>query len=298
MVAFSQAESRWDDVKLFLALYRKRTLAGGAAALSLDASTLSRRLVGLEETMRTRLFERTARGLRPTEAAELLLPAAEEMAAAHARFTREASSFERLAEGSVRLSVPPGLAEWFVAPALVALRAEHPQIQVELDVSMRLVDLTRREADIALRTRRPQAGDLVSVKLGERRWTPLMLPSRKTIRDWNNLPWIAWDHDAAEFGPARWLQRHVPESSVVLRTSNFSTQVAAVVAGVGAALLPPVYCRLAQLAPVRHAAVLNPSVAELPVNETWLVGHAALRQVPRVAAVWSHLTKAFARFER
>ncbi len=303
MLALEQGSlaPRWEEVRLFLALYRKRTLAGAGAEVGLDASTLSRRLAALEESLATRLFDRTREGLAPTAGAELLLPAAEEMAAAHARFLRSASGFERVAEGTVRLSVPPGLAEAFVVPALVRLQAKHPRIQVELDVSIRFVDLTRREADLALRTRLPQAGELVSVKLGERAWMPLLArferEHAKPIHAWSELRWIAWGDDMQDFAPARWVRKHVPRTSIVLSTSHLSTQLEAVAAGVGVALLPPAVARLSKVAPVRHTRALAASIAELPTNETWLVGHRALRGVPRVAAVWSFLVEEFARFE-
>ncbi len=74
-------------------------------------------------------------------------------------------------------------------------------------------------------------------------------------------------------------------------------QVAAVEAGLGAALLPSPYARVASVAPLRHTRTLATSVGELPTNETWLVGHRALRAVPRVAAVWTLLVEEFARFE-
>lgn len=302
MIAFTQAASpRWDEVRLFLALHRERTLAAAGARVGLDASTLSRRLAALEESLGTRLFDRTREGLVPTEAAELLLPAAEEMAAAHVRFVQDARGFEAAAEGSVRLSVPPGLAESLIGPALVRLHAKHPRIRVELDASVGFVDLTRREADIAIRTRRPQSGDLVSVKLGERRWTPMIAERharrRKPVHDWGELGWIAWGEAMREFPPARWLAKHVPASAVVLHTSHFTTQVSAVEAGLGAALLPPVYARLADVAPVPHAPGLAASMSALPVSETWLVGHRALRAVPRVAAVWAFLVEELTRFE-
>jgi DNA-binding transcriptional LysR family regulator len=303
MIALSQANpaSRWDEVRLFLALYRERTLADAGASVGLDASTLSRRLASLEEALDTRLFDRTREGLAPTEGAELLLPAAEEMAAAHARFLKDASGFERVAEGSVRLSVPPGLAESFIGRALVRLHALHPRIQIELDASIRFADLTRREADLAIRTRRPQSGDLVSVKLGERRWLPMIAKKRagegKPTKDWAELRWIGWGDDMQEFAPARWLAKHVPRSAVVLRTSHVATHMTAAEAGLGAALLPPVQARFVALAPVRYAAALAPSMDELPTSESWLVGHRALRAVPRVAAVWAFLVEEFAKFE-
>lgn len=293
-------EPRWEDVQLFLALYRERTLAAAAKSVSLDASTLSRRLASLEEALGLRLFDRTREGLIPLEAAEMLLPAAEEMAHAHARFSRDASSFERVPEGTVRLSVPPGLAESFVAPALTRLRRKYPLLRIELDVSMNFVELTRREADLAVRTRRPQTGDLVSVKLGERQWTPMQAArqaKRGATKEWGDLLWITWGDDMASFPPARWIAEHVPRTSIVFRTSHFTTQVAAVTAGLGVALLPPAYARVSRVAPVRLSHDLADSAADLPTSETWLVGHRALRTVPRVSAVWTFLIEEFSRFE-
>ena len=173
-ISARQDRTALGHVQLFLALYRERTLAGAAKAVSLDPSTLSRRLASLEDELGTRLFDRTHERLVPYEGAELLLTTAEEMAQAHARFSCDATTFERRAEGTVRLSVPPGLAESFVGPALVRLHRRYARIQIELDASVHFVDLTRREADLAVRTRRPQTGDLVSVKLGERRWVPML----------------------------------------------------------------------------------------------------------------------------
>lgn len=291
----ADADARWDDVRLFLALHRERSLAGAGARVGLDASTLSRRLVALEESLATRLFDRTREGLVPTAAADLLLPAAEEMESAHARFARDASGFEREAEGVVRLSVPPGVADAFVGPSLVRLRAKHPRIRIELDASVRLLDLTRREADLAIRTIRPQSGELVMLKLAQSVWTPMVARAgagkRAPLKRWDDVAWITWGDDLAGIPPARWLAKHAPRVEPVLRTSHIATQVAAVEAGLGVALLPLAYTRVSDAVPVRFAKALDASAADLPVNETWLVGHRALRGVPRVAAVWDFLVE-------
>jgi len=304
MVANTQAaiEGRWDDVRLFLALYRRPTLAAAAALVGLDASTLSRRLVALEEALGSALFDRTRDGLVPTDAAELLLPAAEEMAAAHARFARQATGFERVTEGTVRISVPPGIAESFIAPALLRLRAKHPGLRIALDASIGFVDLTRREADLAVRSRRPQTGDLVSVKLSRQKWLPLVARAQAKphafLHNWADLTWIGWGDDLASFPPQRWLEKHVPRSCIALSTSHFSAQVVAVEAGLGAALLPQRYLHQKTLRRVRYSPELEASVQEIPSTEPWLVGHRALRGVPRVAAVWDFLVEEFARLER
>jgi DNA-binding transcriptional LysR family regulator len=301
MVASMQVDTgaRWDDVRLFLALHRERSLAGAGARVGLDASTLSRRLAALEEGLAARLFDRTREGLVPTAAADLLLPAAEEMESAHVRFARDASGFEREAEGLVRLSVPPGVADAFVGPALVRLHARHPRIRIELDASVRLLDLTRREADLAVRTIRPQSGELVMLKLGASPWTPMVAAARAgklaPVKRWDDVAWIAWGDDLAGIPPARWLSKHAPRVDPLLRTSHIATQVAAVEAGLGVALLPASYARVSAVAPLRYGKALAPSAVELPLNETWLVGHRALRGVPRIAAVWDFLVDEFQR---
>ena len=288
---------RWDDVRLFLALHRERNLSAAGARVGLDASTLSRRLGAIEEALAARLFDRTRDGLVATAAADLLLPAAEEMEAAHARFARDASRFEREAEGVVRVSVPPGVADAFIGPGLARLHAKHPRIRIELDASVRLLDLTRREADVAIRTIRPQSGELVILKLGASVWTPMTASAkakrRAPVADWNDVDWIAWGEDLAAIPPARWLAKHAPRTEPVLRTSHMAAQVAAVEAGLGVALLPLAYARVSAVAPLGHATSLDASVKELPLNETWLVGHRALRGVPRVAAVWDFLVEEF-----
>ena len=86
----------WDDVRLFLALARARTVGDAASSLGVDASTVSRRLVALEEVMAARLFDRGRDGVTATAAAEELIPVAEEIEAAIGRFTRTASLGSRV----------------------------------------------------------------------------------------------------------------------------------------------------------------------------------------------------------
>ncbi|WP_438030061.1 LysR family transcriptional regulator [Sorangium sp. So ce233] len=286
-------DARWDDVRLFLAVHRHGSLGQAGARLGLDASTVSRRLTALEASLGARLFDRTREGLVPTRIAELVLPAAEAMEAAHRRLARDATGAESDAEGVVRVSAAPGFADVFVAPALVRLRARHPRIRIELDASVRVLDLTRHEADLALRSVRPEGADLVVTKLTSARW--VAAASRELVKDagrvasWDALPWIAWDRDLGSFPAARWLARHAPGADIALRTSFFLSQLTAAETGLGAVLVPEPYMQVRGLAPLRYAAALEASAADWPTDDLWLVGHRALRDVPRVAAVWSFL---------
>lgn len=285
--------ARWDDVRIFLAIHRHRSLGAAASRLALDVSTVSRRLAALERAVGARLFERGPRGLTATRAAELALAAAEAMEAAHARLTRDASALDAAAEGIVRVSVAPGLADLFVAPALAELRRRHPCITVELDASVRPVDLTRHEADLAVRSLRPQGAALVVRKLMTARWlavaSPALARKLRRLAAWQDVDWVAWDRDLASLPAARWLERHVPPARVALRTNHFGAQIAAVETGLGLALVPEPYTWVRSLAPVRFRQELAASAADWPQDDAWLVGHRALRHVPRVAAVWEFL---------
>src|SRR3954467_4975697 len=94
----------WDDVRLFLALYRSRTVGVAAASLGVDSSTVSRRLVLLEEQPKTTLFDRGRAGVAPTKSAEDLVPVAEEIEAAIQRFATAAEGLEREVSGLVRIT--------------------------------------------------------------------------------------------------------------------------------------------------------------------------------------------------
>ena len=130
--ALMQATKVWDDVRVFLALRRSRTVGEASARLDVDASTVSRRLVALEEDLGVRLFERGRSGLTATEAADELMPVAEQIEEAMLRFSTAAATLERSVEGEVRVSCPPDLAEVVIAPLLVELFARHPRLRIDV----------------------------------------------------------------------------------------------------------------------------------------------------------------------
>jgi DNA-binding transcriptional LysR family regulator len=146
---------QWDDVRLFLALCRARTLGGAARTLGVDGSTASRRLAALEAALSTVLFDRGRDGISPSKAAEDLLPVAEEMEAVMTRFAHAADGLEREVSGLVRMTCPPDVADVVVAPLLGELFQRHPALRIEIDPGEAVLDLTRREADLALRVVRP-----------------------------------------------------------------------------------------------------------------------------------------------
>ncbi len=293
---------RWDDVRLFLALSRGGSLARAAATLGVDTSTASRRLAALEAQLELHLFDRSREGLRPTLYAERLLPDAEAMEASAASFVSGAEGFERKVEGRVRLSVPPGLADAFVVPILPALQARHPKVVLELDARVAVVDLSRREADLALRTLRPEGAELVQKRVVVTRsvlaGAPALVERLGRLRTLDGAKLLQWGDDLAHLPVARWIREHARGAEIVLVASSLPTQVLAAQQGLGLALLPKPYLDVYALAEAKVSRAIATALATLPADELWLVTHRALRRVPRVDAVWRFLDEHFARFAR
>lgn len=276
-----------------LALARTGTLSAAGARLGVDPSTVSRRLDALEEALGVRLFARSSDGFAPTPAGTRMVTHAELVEQAAHGLGRELDNLETAPVGVVRITAPPGVVEYFVAPAMKALLARYPELRVELDASVAYADLTRREADIAIRTSRPTSGDLVAKRLHRYPLVPLgrgdWVRSLPTLRALHDVPWIAWSADLAHLPEAKWVDAHVPAERVVLRSSSAGAQVTAATAGVGLALLPQTYLRRFDLAEPRYHPALRRRLADLPHGELWLVGHRALQKVPRIKAVWDDL---------
>jgi DNA-binding transcriptional LysR family regulator len=280
----------WEQVRLFLAVVRERSLARAGARLALDVSTVSRRLDRLEAELGAALFDRTREGTTPTVVAEQMLPYAEEMELAAIRFATAGAKTETEVEGTVRLTLPPGIADAFVAPALMQLYERHPKLVVELDASVGYADLTRREADLAIRASRPASGELVAVKLVTTVSVPLASAAYARqlgkLKRLDDARWIVWDRDLAHLPDAVWLRKHAPDVVPVFRSSHFASQLAAARAGLGVVMAARPFTSTG-LVEVAHARSLDAAWSELPSGTLWLVGHRALRHVPRVAAVWS-----------
>ena len=278
---------KWDDFRVILALHRHGSLKAAAANLGVNISTVSRRLDVVEEALGIHLFDRTPEGTLPTEAANQLVPYAETMERAAFEFTHTLDGFEAEPEGVVRITAPPGLVDHFLAPNLTPLLRRYPKLRIEILSSIGYADLTRREADIALRAMRPVTGDLVATKLISSPWTVLASPRyRKELgrmKSPNDARWTTWGPELAHLGDARWILQNVDERNLVLRTNNMTAQVEAVRSGLAVMMAPTSFADLRGLEPVDLSRPLKRSIAEIGESSLWLVGHRALRDVPRIS---------------
>src|SRR5688572_22085221 len=232
------------DLPLVLALARSRTLAGAAENLGVDLSTVFRRLNALERRLQVRLFERDKRGYALTEAGERASAAAERVETELLALDREISGRDQELRGVLRVTASETLSHAVLPPLFARFRAAHPRIELVLSIDNRTLDLSRREADVALRVRRPTDARLFGRRLTGIAWA-FFGPASETAslkRQGDSFQFarhavIGWDEPAPIIA-SEWIAEHVPEERISYRSNSLVNQLMAVRAGLGIALLP------------------------------------------------------------
>lgn len=159
------AEFHWDDARIFLAIARAGTLSGAADKMNMGIATVSRRLDRLEQALNVPLFSRHQSGYRLTDDGEALLARAEALEYAGLAFG-EAAQLQGHVAGVVRLATSDNLATHFILPSLKGLTDHYPELRVEVLSGVQPVNLHRRDADLAIRMVKPEAGHLTLKRLG------------------------------------------------------------------------------------------------------------------------------------
>lgn len=273
----------WNDFRLILAISRGGSLKGAARELGHDHSTIFRWLNALEARFQVQLFERNGGAYVPTEAGDRMLLAAERMELEALALDREITGRDTRLSGRLRITCSESLAYRILNDLLARFRVLHEGITVELLVDNRQLDLLRREADIAIRATRPTEGDLFGRQIAETAWalyaSPAYLAGRPppAAAPFEGHSFIGWDTSAVA-AAAAWLTATVPKDRVVYRSSSLISQMMAVKAGIGMALLP---CYLGDQEP-DIGSVFLPEAAL--TRELWLVTHRDLRNTARVRA--------------
>ncbi len=162
-------EPDWDDLRVFLGVARTGSLAGAAPGLRMDAATVGRRVARLEEALGAALFVRSPQGHALTELGHRLVGRAEQAEEALSLAVEEGRGAAQGLSGQVRIGAPDGCAN-FVLPQVVArLRADNPGLEVQLLALPRVVNLSQREADMAITVSAPDAGRLTVQKITDYR---------------------------------------------------------------------------------------------------------------------------------
>jgi DNA-binding transcriptional LysR family regulator len=281
----------WDDFKHFLAVARLGSLSEAARTLKTSPATVGRRIAALEERLGARLFDRGQTGYALTESGEAIRIKAEDIEEAVLSVEREAFGRDLRATGKVRVATAEDIATFVIAPRLAEFRRSYPGIVLEIVASWDVVSLTRREADIAIRTVRPTQGDVVIRQAGV--WNCAMYVSKRyaakhklkpDMTDFRDVDLISWTEEST-FRGGDWFDDHARGAPVVFAANSRHIQYAACKAGLGAAILP---CLAADHDP-NLIRLLPPK--RVRSVDLWLVTHRDLIRTARVRAVLDFLAE-------
>ena len=279
----------WNDLRLVLAIAREGSLSGAARRLGVTHSTVFRRLGTIEAVIGTRLFERFRDGYAPT-------PAGETAAASAARLEDEVLALERRLSGQdLRPSGPVRITTTDTLGAVLmrhlpAMRAAHPEIQPDITISNTMANLTRREAEIAIRpTPAPsellvgrRVADIAHAIYGSRTYLV-----RRDDKDLSAHDWIGLDDALAGTVIAGWMREHLRAVRIACRVDALPALRDAAAAGLGLAVLP---CYVGDPAPGLRR--LTPKALVEPRSALWLLTHDDLRRTARIRATLDFLATA------
>ena len=272
----------WGHLRFFLELARSGSLARAAQRLAVDRNTVARRVATLEAELGLPLFERGPQGWTRTAAGDELAALASRVEEDVLALARHAEARDRALSGSVRLTTATHLSAYLLVPALPALRERHPGLLLEIAADQRNFDLTRREADLALRMGRPRDAGLVTRKLSDVAYglyaSRRYLTGRRAEVDFAADAFLTFDDSLAGTPQERWLARTAPERRVVFRCNSTASLQAAARAGLGVAMLP----RFVADCDAELVRLASPPLVH---HELWLLVHGDLRRTPRVRAV-------------
>jgi DNA-binding transcriptional LysR family regulator len=272
----------WDDFRLIKAIAEARSLPAAAELIGLNHSTVFRRLGQIEENLGTRLFERHRSGYVPTPAGEEMAALAERLETDIAGFTRRLAGREILPAGELRVTTNDSLLVELLTPLFAAFMKQCPDIKLDVLLGNQALNLSKRDADVAIRATDNPPENLVGRRVAQIGWAlygraidfPNGAPANPS--ELTQQRWISLGDQFSNFKVVQYRQKHIPADQTVYKLNTVLGLAEAVEAGIGIGFLP---CFIADKRPalVRLALPQIGYAADL-----WLLTHPDLRHSPRV----------------
>ena len=285
----------WSDLRHFLAVHRSGSLAKASKELRVDQTTVGRRIAQLEQGLGAKLFDRVPDGLRLTEAGRDVLCIAE-------RLEREAHSLERLVqgrdvnpEGLVRVTTSEAFGSRFLGARLGRIRAKYPSVRLEVITDVRNFNLSRREADIAVRMAATEQEGLVVKTVGNLGFglygAKSYVAARgvpATVADLPAYDLVGYDESILSTPEERWITMAAAGTPFGIRSNSTNLLHSVLTSGLGLGMLP---CWLGDADRTLERVLVNEAYVTRPLT---LVVHEDLRRVARVRLVFDALAEMFA----
>jgi DNA-binding transcriptional LysR family regulator len=288
----------WDLFQSLHAVLEAGSLSAAARFRGLTQPTLGRHIETLEQRLGSPLFLRSPRGLQPTDLALELKPHLHDMAAAAGAAVRDASGLANSLGGSIRVTASEIVGVEVLPPILTAFREAHPGVIIEMMLSNVLDDLSRREADIAVRMAPPTQNALVARKVGEVELGFYAHPdyiarhgAPTSLEELEDHPTIGFDSPARSIRELPGINFPIERDLFSFRADSDLAQLAALSAGFGVGVSQPCIAKRRGLTRVMP----NITLTSLGI---WIVMHENLRGSRRMRAMFDHLVEGVSAYVR
>ncbi len=264
----------WDDLRFLLAIGRAGTLAGAARRLSVNQTTVARRLASAEKQLGSKLFARAEGNLRPTPAGEAALQHARAIEEEVAALQAGAGHMDDVPSGNVRISAVPLFVNHLLVPAAPDLLKAYPKLRLDFLADGSNADLRKGEADLALRLGRPTKGGAhLAQRLGS-----VTYAAYGPVDGPDDLPWLAYEESLRHLPHAQWLADARKDVCTQMAFNDGDAILQAMEAGAGRSLVP---CFIGDKRPRLRCLQHLPGLA----RELWLITHAGMRHQQRIRLV-------------
>ncbi|MGL5447231.1 MAG: LysR family transcriptional regulator [Rhabdaerophilum sp.] len=291
----------WDDFRLVKAIADARSLGGAAEALTVNNSTVFRRLNTLEDQLGVRIFERARTGYMLTSAGEEMVALATRMSESIIEFERRIAGQDVRPSGELRVTTTDTMFSDLIAPAFCGFRDKFPEILLDFVIDNRPLNLSRRDADVAIRAAVDPPETLVGRRVGTIAWSAYA--SKAFIAQHGldpkdaagflmpGIPWIGMSYPIHAMAPAKWLEDNIAPESLVAKVSAVSAAEDALLANIGAGILP---CFMGAKSPSLVRIPLTPKAD----SGLWILTHPDLKKAARVRAFLDYFGQELTRQRR
>lgn len=270
----------WDDLRIILAIARSGSLSGAQRALDVSHATVFRRLGNIEARLGVRLFERSRTGYTATTAGDDVAAAAQRVEAEVLEVERRIAGRDLRLSGTLRVTTTDTLLMGLLSPIFGGFQAAHPDIALEVAVSNLLFNLTKREADLAVRPTRTPPETLVGRKIGTIAQAVYVrsegAPAESENADFGTFDWVGPDERLAYRSLESWMSAKGLDARCRYRVDTLMGMLAAVRDGIGAAVLPCYLCDGGEA-----LTRVGEPISEL-ATDLWLLTHPDLRRTARI----------------
>ena len=268
------------------------SLSGAARKLGVNHATAFRRITEFEKDLGVRLFERVAGRYVATAAGEELARAGSQMEEAAEQSLRKVAGRDLRPSGVVRITTTDSIAKTVLNPVLAVCRQRYPQIALHVSINNTMVDLSKRDADIAVRPAQRPPEHLIGKRIAALAFA--VYGSKKYLAASRGMAlgehqWIALGESQERHRSLQWLAKIKSLDEIAYRIDGFNGVGQACVDGLGLALLP---CFLGDAASqLRRLSPPEPALA----SELWILTHPDLRNTTRIKAVFQVLQQELAK---